>query len=155
MSFSPECWQPLGPARPPTGQQLPAYCKPVGRGGHKQAKQFKPGQSRGRFAKFTHALQKLQVISRISSCSCETNVLECGQRLLRSYMLGKRLTGGLVAHTPRLADGAYGTARCCETLPFRFGVCLNKTEHSWSCPWTSTCLAKRSSSCKWLPLGAR
>ena len=59
MSFSPECWKPLGPARPPTGQQLPAYCKPVGRGGHKQAKQFKPGQSRGRFAKFTHALQKL------------------------------------------------------------------------------------------------
>ena len=59
MSFSPECWQPLGPARPPTGQQLPTYCKPVGRGGHKQAKQLKPGQSRGRFAKRTHALQKL------------------------------------------------------------------------------------------------
>ena len=66
MSFSPGCWQPLGPARAPTGQQLPAYCKPVGRGGHKQAKQFKPGQSRGRFAKLTHALQKLQVISRMN-----------------------------------------------------------------------------------------
>ena len=79
MSFSPECWQPLGPGRPATGQQLPMYCKPVGRGGHKQAKQFKPGQSRGRFTKLIHALQKLQVISRMSSCNCETNVLESGQ----------------------------------------------------------------------------
>ena len=66
--------------------------------GWAQAKlNFKPGQSRGRFAKLTHALHKLQVISCMSCCSCETNALESGQSLLRSYMLGKRLTGGLVA----------------------------------------------------------
>ena len=55
-------------------------------------------------------LAKVCIAAGMGDCTSST------QSLLRSYMLGKLLTGGLVAHTPRLADGAYGTARCRENI---------------------------------------